>query len=195
MPSGSTGELESYNAVCYNPSMPSPKYPALKKFLGTEQYIRIVAMALNKKVVLDQDSLWLKPYLEDLNFTQLMTLEDLGLPQNATDDEIALKLHRQPLKTPNSAYLLLTSNEADFLKRITANYDVLIVPQLSTSKETTRRSLAAGIKSAIQNFPKLPQGTVQKFVRNPSQYNADWDVHILKKETRKTFPGANPKRK
>jgi hypothetical protein len=125
--------------------------------------------------LLDENCKWLKPYLKKLNFTALFTLEDLGLPKNATDDEIVKKMidSYSPQKD-KSAFLLLTNNEKDFEKRMFPRFDVLVVPNSGGI------SLAENIKSFIKFVPKEPKGTLRRMVKNQSFHNSGYDVHDVR---------------
>jgi hypothetical protein len=150
-------------------------YPYIRSFLGEEQYFKLLSLSVDKKILLDETCRWLKPLLEELKFTAIYTMQDLDLPTTASANEIVFKLHNSNSKKQRgSGFLLITCRDKTFNKKVTANFDILVIPKKGG------KNLAANIKSYIQFVPLKPQGTVKLMISRPSPHNSGYDVGDMK---------------
>ena len=115
---------------------------------------RILAMAVNKKIVVDQNLHEIIPSLKKVGISHVWDISKLKLnPNQSTEDkEIIRRLKEEGKQTKNSQFLFITNNEKDFLNP--KEFDVLVVPQNSNDANmiaTIKAWLTSSVIKQAQN--------------------------------------------
>lgn len=136
--------------------------------------VLVISMPVDKKIIVDGNVENLIPALKEKKVSKIFDISQLNLPPNAPDNLIAKKLNEFSKLTPNSAFLFITNNAAQFDKLGTKNYDILLVPK------TINRLIVNTIKIWLSILPKSAQGLVysMRCVRNAK--NMRYDIFIIK---------------
>lgn len=139
-------------------------------------YYKILAMAVNKKIIVDQNAMDLLQYFEAVGLTHVKDISALGLdPQKTADDiqQIHKRLKKSAKATPNSNYLFLTRNGKDFPSP--DGYDVVWLPSTYNAKD-----FSEAFKAWVVFTPKKSANVVYQVKKTNSKYSNRFEFAIKK---------------
>jgi hypothetical protein len=139
--------------------------------IADKLFYRILAMSLDKKIVLDQNVHDLLPILGEVGARKVYDIGKLGFDPNAEteDSEIHRRLKLAGAKTPNSGILFITNNRKHFKKP--EGYDILWVPNKFNIKD-----LCETIKLWLYAQPKEPQNKIFVATKMNLKYAAPYHI-------------------
>lgn len=134
---------------------------------------KILAMTVDKKVMIDQNLHGLIEALKDAGINRVWDISKLGLdPHQHTEDlEIRRRIQKMTQKTPNSGILFITNNEKHFLSP--KGFDVLVIPQ-----PYDKAKLVETVKSWIILLPKRAQNRIFKAVKYNGKHGFGYTIEV-----------------
>ena len=140
---------------------------------------KILAMTVDKKIVIDQNLHSLIDALKDIGIKKVWDISKLGLnPQQPSEDkDIKQRIQKLTEKTPRSGILFITNNEKHFLNP--KGYDVLIIPQ-----PFNLTKLVESLKPWIVSLPQYHQNQIFRAVRYTGKQGYGYVVEVKPKQNR-----------